>query len=109
MDILWFIQSSVDWLQYFAITNNAAKKNLYVYSSLLLLLDCVFRVNSPEAKQQRSCWVVVIEASTVCSFPGDLDAVSGLEKELSTAKEELELMAKKERESRVSFLSEPNF
>uniref|UniRef100_A0A9L0KDN5 Phosphodiesterase 4D interacting protein n=1 Tax=Equus asinus TaxID=9793 RepID=A0A9L0KDN5_EQUAS len=32
---------------------------------------------------------------------GDLDTVSGLEKELSHAKEELELMAKKERESRV--------
>ncbi|XP_053772240.1 myomegalin isoform X17 [Desmodus rotundus] len=32
---------------------------------------------------------------------GDLDAVAGLEKELSNAKEELELMAKKERESRM--------
>nr|XP_054957897.1 myomegalin isoform X27 [Pan paniscus] len=32
---------------------------------------------------------------------GDLDTVAGLEKELSNAKEELELMAKKERESQV--------
>ncbi|XP_036090889.1 myomegalin isoform X4 [Rousettus aegyptiacus] len=32
---------------------------------------------------------------------GDSDAVAGLEKELSNAKEELELMAKKERESRM--------
>ncbi|XP_061039585.1 myomegalin isoform X2 [Eubalaena glacialis] len=32
---------------------------------------------------------------------GDLDTVVGLEKELSNAKEELELMAKKERESRM--------
>ncbi|XP_044937773.1 myomegalin isoform X25 [Mustela putorius furo] len=32
---------------------------------------------------------------------GDLDAVAGLEKELNNAKEELELMAKKERESRM--------
>ncbi|XP_073664978.1 myomegalin isoform X29 [Tursiops truncatus] len=32
---------------------------------------------------------------------GDLDTVAGLEKELSNAKEELELMAKKERESRM--------
>ena len=43
------------------------------------------------------------------SFLGDLDTVVGLEKELSNAKEELELMAKKERESRVSFLVKPNF
>lgn len=40
---------------------------------------------------------------------GDLDTVAGLEKELSNAKEELELMAKKERESRVSFLVKSNF
>jgi myomegalin len=33
---------------------------------------------------------------------GDLDTVTGLEKELSNAKEELKLMAKKERESQVS-------
>lgn len=33
---------------------------------------------------------------------GDSDTVAGLEKELSNAKEELELMAKKERESQVS-------
>jgi myomegalin len=33
---------------------------------------------------------------------GDLDIVTGLEKELSNVKEELELMAKKERESQVS-------
>ncbi|XP_045864947.1 myomegalin isoform X1 [Meles meles] len=32
---------------------------------------------------------------------GDLDTVAGLEKELNNAKEELELMAKKERESRM--------
>ncbi|XP_051021976.1 LOW QUALITY PROTEIN: myomegalin [Acomys russatus] len=32
---------------------------------------------------------------------GDLDTVAGLEKELSNAKEELELMAKKERESQI--------
>ncbi|XP_053512030.1 myomegalin isoform X19 [Artibeus jamaicensis] len=32
---------------------------------------------------------------------GDLDTVAGLEKELSNAREELELMAKKERESRM--------
>ncbi|XP_064344969.1 myomegalin isoform X18 [Camelus dromedarius] len=32
---------------------------------------------------------------------GDLDTIAGLEKELSNAKEELELMAKKERESRM--------
>ncbi|XP_053746517.1 myomegalin isoform X20 [Panthera pardus] len=41
------------------------------------------------------------DTSIVRSSLGDLDAVSGLEKELSTAKEELELMAKKERESRM--------
>ncbi|XP_036894644.1 myomegalin isoform X7 [Sturnira hondurensis] len=35
------------------------------------------------------------------SSVGDLDTVAGLEKELSNAKEELELMAKKERESRM--------
>ncbi|XP_060057962.1 myomegalin isoform X4 [Erinaceus europaeus] len=35
------------------------------------------------------------------SLLGDLDTVAGLEKELSNAKEELELMAKKEKESRV--------
>ncbi|XP_029083500.1 myomegalin isoform X1 [Monodon monoceros] len=35
------------------------------------------------------------------SVLGDLDTVAGLEKELSNAKEELELMAKKERESRM--------
>ncbi|XP_059785175.1 myomegalin isoform X12 [Balaenoptera ricei] len=35
------------------------------------------------------------------SVLGDLDTVVGLEKELSNAKEELELMAKKERESRM--------
>ncbi|XP_012585524.1 PREDICTED: myomegalin isoform X2 [Condylura cristata] len=35
------------------------------------------------------------------SSSGDLDTVAGLEKELSNAKEELELMAKKERESRM--------
>ncbi|XP_047640820.1 myomegalin isoform X2 [Phacochoerus africanus] len=35
------------------------------------------------------------------SSGGDLDTVTGLEKELSSAKEELELMAKKERESRM--------
>ncbi|XP_043431944.1 myomegalin-like isoform X26 [Prionailurus bengalensis] len=41
------------------------------------------------------------DTSIARSSLGDLDAVSGLEKELSTAKEELELMAKKERESRM--------
>lgn len=40
---------------------------------------------------------------------GDLDTVAGLEKELSNAKEELELMTKKERESQVSFLVKANF
>ncbi|XP_006900384.1 PREDICTED: myomegalin-like [Elephantulus edwardii] len=35
------------------------------------------------------------------STVGDLDTVAGMEKELSNAKEELELMAKKERESRM--------
>ncbi|XP_036200600.1 myomegalin-like isoform X20 [Myotis myotis] len=40
--------------------------------------------------------------TTVPKSPlGDLDTVAGLEKELSNAKEELELMAKKERESRM--------
>lgn len=46
----------------------------------------------------------MIKTSAVCSFLGDQDTVAGLEKELSNAKEELELMAKKERESRVSVL-----
>uniref|UniRef100_A0A673U8X8 Phosphodiesterase 4D interacting protein n=1 Tax=Suricata suricatta TaxID=37032 RepID=A0A673U8X8_SURSU len=41
------------------------------------------------------------EASVARSSLGDLDAVAGLEKELSTAKEELGLLAKKERESRM--------
>ncbi|XP_037682151.1 myomegalin isoform X4 [Choloepus didactylus] len=41
------------------------------------------------------------DASMPRSTLGDLDTVSGLEKELSNAKEELELMAKKERESRM--------
>uniref|UniRef100_A0A2K6LUL2 Uncharacterized protein n=1 Tax=Rhinopithecus bieti TaxID=61621 RepID=A0A2K6LUL2_RHIBE len=39
------------------------------------------------------------DASIPRSTLGDLDTVAGLEKELSNAKEELELMAKKERES----------
>uniref|UniRef100_A0A8C3YBH6 Phosphodiesterase 4D interacting protein n=1 Tax=Catagonus wagneri TaxID=51154 RepID=A0A8C3YBH6_9CETA len=41
------------------------------------------------------------DASIPRSSGGDLDTVAGLEKELSNAKEELELMAKKERESRM--------
>ncbi|XP_058165549.1 myomegalin isoform X26 [Dasypus novemcinctus] len=41
------------------------------------------------------------DASIPRSTLEDLDAVAGLEKELSNAKEELELMAKKERESRM--------
>ncbi|XP_040086844.1 myomegalin isoform X20 [Oryx dammah] len=41
------------------------------------------------------------DASVPRSLLGDLDTVAGLEKELSNAKEELELMAKKERESRM--------
>ncbi|XP_043733028.1 myomegalin isoform X6 [Cervus elaphus] len=41
------------------------------------------------------------DASVPRSSLGDLDTVVGLEKELSNAKEELELMAKKERESRM--------
>ncbi|XP_016078876.1 PREDICTED: myomegalin-like isoform X2 [Miniopterus natalensis] len=41
------------------------------------------------------------DASIPKSSLGDLDTVAGLEKELSNAKEELELMAKKERESRM--------
>lgn len=52
---------------------------------------------------------IVIKTSAVFSVLGDLDTVAGLEKELTNAKEELELMAKKERESRVSFLVKPNF
>ncbi|XP_055260025.1 myomegalin-like isoform X4 [Moschus berezovskii] len=49
------------------------------------------------------------DASVPRSSLGDLDTVAGLEKELNNAKEELELMAKKERESRVSFLVRSNF
>lgn len=41
------------------------------------------------------------EASIPRSTLGDSDTVAGLEKELSNAKEELELMAKKERESQM--------
>ncbi|ELV11682.1 Myomegalin, partial [Tupaia chinensis] len=41
------------------------------------------------------------DASIPRSALGDMDTVAGLEKELSNAKEELELMAKKERESRM--------
>uniref|UniRef100_A0A2K5SFD9 Phosphodiesterase 4D interacting protein n=1 Tax=Cebus imitator TaxID=2715852 RepID=A0A2K5SFD9_CEBIM len=41
------------------------------------------------------------DASIPRSILGDLDIVAGLEKELSNAKEELELMAKKERESQM--------
>ncbi|XP_057576809.1 myomegalin isoform X4 [Hippopotamus amphibius kiboko] len=41
------------------------------------------------------------DTSVPRSTLGDLDTVAGLEKELSNAKEELELMAKKERESRM--------
>uniref|UniRef100_A0A452E4I1 Phosphodiesterase 4D interacting protein n=1 Tax=Capra hircus TaxID=9925 RepID=A0A452E4I1_CAPHI len=41
------------------------------------------------------------DATVPRSSLGDLDTVAGLEKELSNAKEELELMAKKERESRM--------
>ncbi|XP_060269597.1 myomegalin isoform X50 [Ovis aries] len=41
------------------------------------------------------------DATIPRSSLGDLDTVAGLEKELSNAKEELELMAKKERESRM--------
>ncbi|KAL0603315.1 Myomegalin [Plecturocebus cupreus] len=41
------------------------------------------------------------DASIPRSILGDLDTVAGLEKELSNAKEELELMAKKERESQM--------
>lgn len=42
-----------------------------------------------------------VEASMPRSPLGDLDTVAELEKELSNAKEELDLMAKKERESRM--------
>ncbi|XP_049621845.1 myomegalin-like isoform X3 [Suncus etruscus] len=42
-----------------------------------------------------------VEASLPRSSLGDLDTVAELEKELSNAKEELDLMAKKERESRM--------
>ncbi|XP_010621426.1 myomegalin isoform X3 [Fukomys damarensis] len=41
------------------------------------------------------------DASIPRSTLGDLDTVAGLEKELSSAKEELELMTKKERESQM--------
>ncbi|XP_005204110.1 myomegalin isoform X8 [Bos taurus] len=41
------------------------------------------------------------DASVPRSSLGEVDTVAGLEKELSNAKEELELMAKKERESRM--------
>uniref|UniRef100_A0A2K6U485 Phosphodiesterase 4D interacting protein n=1 Tax=Saimiri boliviensis boliviensis TaxID=39432 RepID=A0A2K6U485_SAIBB len=41
------------------------------------------------------------DASIPRSILGDLDTVAGLEKELSNAKEELELMTKKERESQM--------
>ncbi|XP_051055298.1 myomegalin [Phodopus roborovskii] len=41
------------------------------------------------------------DASVPRSTLGDSDTVAGLEKELSNAKEELELMAKKERESQI--------
>ncbi|XP_048207845.1 LOW QUALITY PROTEIN: myomegalin [Perognathus longimembris pacificus] len=41
------------------------------------------------------------DASIPRSTLGDLDTITGLEKELSNAKEELELMAKKERESQM--------
>nr|XP_048303474.1 myomegalin-like isoform X25 [Myodes glareolus] len=41
------------------------------------------------------------DASMPRSMLGDSDTVAGLEKELSNAKEELELMAKKERESQI--------
>ncbi|KAK2103486.1 Myomegalin [Saguinus oedipus] len=41
------------------------------------------------------------DASIPRSTLGDLNTVAGLEKELSSAKEELELMAKKERESQL--------
>ncbi|XP_063507453.1 myomegalin isoform X18 [Pongo pygmaeus] len=41
------------------------------------------------------------DASIPRSTLGDLDTVAGLEKELNNAKEELELMAKKERESQM--------
>ncbi|XP_023403278.2 myomegalin isoform X6 [Loxodonta africana] len=41
------------------------------------------------------------DSSIARSTLGDLDAVAGMEKELNNAKEELELMAKKERESRM--------
>nr|XP_044994587.1 myomegalin-like isoform X11 [Jaculus jaculus] len=41
------------------------------------------------------------DASVPKSTSGDLDTIAGLEKELSNAKEELELMAKKERESQM--------
>ncbi|XP_011930878.1 PREDICTED: LOW QUALITY PROTEIN: myomegalin-like [Cercocebus atys] len=44
------------------------------------------------------------DASIPRSTLGDLDTVAGLEKELSNAKVELELMAKKERKSQGSFL-----
>lgn len=53
--------------------------------------------------------LILVVSSTIYSSLGDLDTVAGLEKELSNAKEELELMAKKERESRVSFLVKSNF
>lgn len=51
--------------------------------------------------QWRSLRVSVIKTGAVF-VSGDSDTVAGLEKELSNAKEELELMAKKERESQVS-------
>lgn len=53
---------------------------------------------------RRSYDVIVMKTRAMCSFSGDLETVAGLEKELSNAKEELELMAKKGRESRVSVL-----
>lgn len=44
------------------------------------------------------------DASIPRSTLGDLDTVAGLEKELSNAKEELELMAKKKEKVRWNFL-----
>ncbi|KAM6218511.1 myomegalin-like isoform 21-T21 [Rhynchocyon petersi] len=53
------------------------------------------------SKEESASLTIKGDSSVPRSTLGDLDTIAGLEKELSNAKEELELMAKKERESRM--------
>lgn len=105
MDIPWFIQSSfyrhVDWFSVLLL-QIMLQWTICAYIFVVMRLCIQNRFHRNKAAEVSD--VMVIKMSAMWSFLGDLDTVAGLEKELNNAKEELELMAKKERESRVSVL-----